>query len=98
MKVLTVLAWLMLVMSRSTHGLVPRSATIARHRFEGGGHGLVAGVGLALGEADADGDGAFPAVGVEPQADASRVVTASARIQLALVMSCRGNGPVGDSL
>ena len=93
MKVLTVLAWLMLVMSRSTHGLVPRSATIARHRLEGGGHGLVAGVGLALaeavadGEGEADGDGALETTGVEPQADAIRAATASARIQWALFMS-----------
>jgi hypothetical protein len=52
---------------------------------------LEAAVGLGLGEAraegEADGDGAVPTVGVEPQADAISAVTASARIQLALVMS-----------
>jgi hypothetical protein len=38
------------------------------------------------------------AVGVsaEPQADARTAVTANARIQLALFMSCSGNGPSGD--
>jgi len=61
------------------------------HRLLGGGHGLAAGVGLTLGVAkadgEADGDGTVATVGVEPQADARRAVTASARIQLALVMS-----------
>jgi hypothetical protein len=102
MKVLTVVARLILVMSRSTQGLVPRSATIAKHLLEGGGHGLVAGVGLAFGEAVADGegeavgDGALETTGVEPQAAVIRAVAARARIQLALFMSCSGNGPAGD--
>ena len=63
----------------------------------------MAAVGLALGETavegDADGEGVLMAMGVEPpHADAISAVTASARVQLALFMSCRGNGSVGDSL
>jgi hypothetical protein len=41
-------------------------------------------------------DGPFPAVGVELQADAISAVTAIARIQMALFMSCSSNGPAGD--
>jgi hypothetical protein len=61
---------------------------------------LEAGVGFGFEEAttggDAEGDGVADAMGVEPQADASRAVTASAPIQLGLFMSCSGNGPAGD--
>ena len=81
-KLLTVLGWLMSVTSRTTYELLPRSVTRARLRT---------GVGVALGEADGVGDGegveAFPTGGVELQADAITAVTASARIQSAVLMS-----------
>jgi len=68
---------------------------------------LETGTGLAFGvaaaeaaaegaEGEADGDGAFATVGLEPQADASTAVTARARIQSVLFMSCSGNGPAED--
>jgi hypothetical protein len=76
----------MSVMSRTTYEALPRSVTNARQRLEGGGHAW-AGVGLAVAEAAAEGDGVFAAVGVPPQADAINAVTASALIQSALVMS-----------
>jgi hypothetical protein len=60
---------------------------MARQRLEGGGHGLVAGVGETLAEGEADGDGTVPTGGVELQADVISAVTASALIQWAAFMS-----------
>jgi hypothetical protein len=82
-RLLRVLGWLMSVRSRTTYELLRRSVTRARHRFEGGGQGLDAGVGLAVGDASAEGegDGAVATVGEVPQADASSAVTARNRIQ-----------------
>lgn len=81
----------MSVRSRTAIWLLPRSETNAKQRLEGGGQGLAA-AGLAVGEAasegEADGDGGFPVVGIVPQADAISAMTARARIQLPVFMSC----------
>jgi len=76
----------MSVISRTTYELLPRSVTNARQRFEGGGHGLVAGDGV---ETAVEGDAAFPVAGAgtELHAAVSRVVTASTRIHPAVLMA-----------
>ena len=90
----------MLVMSRTTQGLVPRSPTTAKQRLEGGGQGLKAGVGVGELEttglrsllATAVGAGVnFAAVGATaPQPTVSRAAIAATRSQPAAFVLKRG--------